>query len=149
MISKNGKKELLCEVLSSTQERKSKTYVTCKRQHYYLRHNQLTEDIPVGIVFKAMGFESDYDIVSSVGTEPRFTAAMAPSIEDCESRRVITQRHAAEYIAKKVYLVGFMLIECNLDSNFSKVWTADGSKRSRSARFSCQFDDCACTRRGW
>ncbi|VDN36308.1 unnamed protein product [Gongylonema pulchrum] len=52
MIGRNGKKELYCEVLSSTQDRKSKTYVVSKRNRYYLRHNQLSDDVPVAIIFK-------------------------------------------------------------------------------------------------
>ena len=44
--------EITCEVLSSTAEKKSKTYVVNKRGRYYLKHNQLTDDIPIAIAFK-------------------------------------------------------------------------------------------------
>lgn len=77
MIGRNSNKDLQCEVsyicpflikfsclalvptmfsivqvLSSTAEKKSKTYVIARRNRYWLRHNQLTDDIPVAIVFK-------------------------------------------------------------------------------------------------
>ncbi|CAI5445536.1 unnamed protein product [Caenorhabditis angaria] len=71
MVGRNSSKELQCEVLSSTSERKSKTYVTVKKGKYLLRHNQLTDDVPVTIIFKAMGIESDYDIVSTIGHEEK------------------------------------------------------------------------------
>ncbi|VDN05801.1 unnamed protein product [Thelazia callipaeda] len=107
MIGRNSKKELQCEVLSSTQERKSKTYITSKKQRYYVRHNQLSDDVPVSIVFKAMGFESDHDIVSTVGSEEKFVAALAPSIEECTSHQIATQEGALQYIASKVKMKKF------------------------------------------
>uniref|UniRef100_A0AAF5PRE3 DNA-directed RNA polymerase subunit beta n=4 Tax=Wuchereria bancrofti TaxID=6293 RepID=A0AAF5PRE3_WUCBA len=107
MIGRNSKKELQCEVLSSTQERKSKTYIASRKQRYYVRHNQLSDDVPVAIVFKAMGFESDHDIVSAVGLEEKFVAAMAPSIEECASHQIVTQEGALQYIASKVKMRKF------------------------------------------
>ncbi|KJH50741.1 DNA-directed RNA polymerase, beta subunit [Dictyocaulus viviparus] len=71
MIGRNSNKDLQCEVLSSTSEKKSKTYVIARRNRYWLRHNQLTDDIPVAIIFKAMGVESDYNIISAVGLEEK------------------------------------------------------------------------------
>lgn len=52
MISRDMKKDLFCEVLSTSQDRKSKTYVVNKKNRYYMKHNQLAEDIPVGVIFK-------------------------------------------------------------------------------------------------
>lgn len=52
MISRNIKKELVCEVLSSTSDRKSKTYIIIKKRKYYVKHNQLAEDIPIAVIFK-------------------------------------------------------------------------------------------------
>ncbi|KAK6011008.1 DNA-directed RNA polymerase, beta subunit, partial [Ostertagia ostertagi] len=71
MIGRNSNKDLQCEVLSSTAEKKSKTYVIARRNRYWLRHNQLNDDIPVAIVFKAMGVESDYNIISAIGLEEK------------------------------------------------------------------------------
>lgn len=49
-----------------------------------------------------MGFESDYDIVSAVGLEEKFVAAMAPSIEECAAHQIVTQESALQFIASKV-----------------------------------------------
>jgi len=65
MITRTAKKELVCEVMSSTTERKSKTYVISYKGRYYVRHNLLTNDVPISVIFKAMGYESDLMIVSS------------------------------------------------------------------------------------
>jgi DNA-directed RNA polymerase III subunit RPC2 len=52
MVNRNAKRELVCEVLSTTAERKSKTNIVSRKGKYYLKHNQLTEEIPIVIVFK-------------------------------------------------------------------------------------------------
>lgn len=52
MINRNSKKELICEVLSTSADRKSKTYIVNKKRKYYIKHNQLADDIPVAIIFK-------------------------------------------------------------------------------------------------
>ena len=40
-------------VTSSTHERKSKTYVITKNDKIYLKHNSISEDIPIVIILKA------------------------------------------------------------------------------------------------
>lgn len=42
----------ILKVLSSTSDKKSKTYVVLKRNKCLVRHNQLTDEIPVSIIFK-------------------------------------------------------------------------------------------------
>ena len=57
---------LTTESHSSTMERKSKTYVHTKHGKIYLKHNSLHEDIPVVIALKAMGVQSDKEILQLV-----------------------------------------------------------------------------------
>ncbi|ETN80195.1 DNA-directed RNA polymerase, beta subunit [Necator americanus] len=102
MIGRNSNKDLQCEVLSSTAEKKSKTYVIARRNRYWLRHNQLTDDIPVAIVFKAMGVESDYNIISAVGLEEKYVTAFAASLDECSTNNIFTQQQAINYITTKV-----------------------------------------------
>ncbi|WKY02543.1 hypothetical protein Q1695_016091 [Nippostrongylus brasiliensis] len=90
------------KVLSSTAEKKSKTYVIARRNRYWLRHNQLTDDIPVAIIFKAMGVESDYNIISAIGLEDKYVTAFAASLDECPSNGVFTQQQAINYIASKI-----------------------------------------------
>ena len=56
-----------CSVTSSTHERKSKTNIITKHAKFYLKHNSVSEDLPICIVFKAMGIESDQEIVQVCG----------------------------------------------------------------------------------
>ncbi|WP_423776845.1 hypothetical protein [Bacillus velezensis] len=46
---------------SSTHERKSKSYVMLKKERISLQHNILTEALPIVIVLKAMGIQSDHE----------------------------------------------------------------------------------------
>lgn len=66
---------------------------------YYFHHYHLIlflwficQDIAIAIIFKAMGFESDQEIVQMVGTEEQILAGMAPCIEECHKAQVFTQK---------------------------------------------------------
>ncbi|XP_033741711.1 DNA-directed RNA polymerase III subunit RPC2-like isoform X2 [Pecten maximus] len=91
-----------CSVTSSTHERKSKTYVTTKKEKFYLRHNTFAEDIPVAIAFKAMGIECDQEIVQMIGSEEEVLTAIAPCLEECHRAQVFTQTQALKYIGMRV-----------------------------------------------
>ena len=58
----------MAQVTSSTHERKSRTTISTKNGKFYLKHNSLADDIPIVVVFKAMGMFSDQEIVQLVGT---------------------------------------------------------------------------------
>ena len=60
------------------------------------------QDIPVAIVFKAMGVECDQEIVQMVGCEEKTIAALAPCLEECHRAQVFTQDKALSYIGSKV-----------------------------------------------
>ncbi|KAF2551584.1 hypothetical protein F2Q68_00035772 [Brassica cretica] len=79
-----------------------------------------TEKIPIIIVLKAMGMESDQEIVQMVGRDPRFSASLLPSMEasimatcffrlchfiqpvECISEGVTTRQEALDYLEAKV-----------------------------------------------
>ncbi|XP_019643949.1 PREDICTED: DNA-directed RNA polymerase III subunit RPC2-like [Branchiostoma belcheri] len=103
MIVETDRKGLIsCSVTSSTHERKTKTYVVQKNAKYFLKHNTFTEDIPIAIAFKAMGVESDQEIVQLIGTDVRTMAAVAPCLEECHKAQVFTQKQALRFIGLKV-----------------------------------------------
>ncbi|CAH1244351.1 POLR3B [Branchiostoma lanceolatum] len=103
MIVETDRKGLIsCSVTSSTHERKTKTYVVQKNAKYLLKHNTFTEDIPIAIAFKAMGVESDQEIVQLIGTDGRTMAAVGPSLEECHKAQVFTQKQALRFIGLKV-----------------------------------------------
>ena len=90
-----------CSVTSSTHERKSRTNLICKGSRFYLKHNSFTENIPVVILFKAMGVATDQEIVQLVGSSEDILSAFAPSLEECANLKVFTQMQALEYLGGK------------------------------------------------
>ena len=58
----DAKRTVVANVTSSTHERKSRTTMVAKGGRFYLKHNTLTEGVPIVIVFKAMGVESDQEV---------------------------------------------------------------------------------------
>uniref|UniRef100_A0A7N2LTH0 DNA-directed RNA polymerase n=1 Tax=Quercus lobata TaxID=97700 RepID=A0A7N2LTH0_QUELO len=68
-------------VTSSTEDRKSKTVILMEKGKMYLHLNMFSEKIPIMVVMKAMGMESDQEVVQMVGRDPRYSAVLLPSIE--------------------------------------------------------------------
>ena len=54
----------------------------------------IRQDIPVAIVFKAMGVVSDQEIVQMIGTDDHVMTSFAPSLEECVRASIFTQQQA-------------------------------------------------------
>ncbi|KAJ9132280.1 DNA-directed RNA polymerase subunit beta [Pleurostoma richardsiae] len=90
-------------VTSSTHERKSKTYVTLKKDRIALQHNVLIENIPIVIVLKALGGLSDYEIMQLVaGSDGRYQDDFVVNFDEATKAGVFTQQQALEYIGARV-----------------------------------------------
>ena len=63
------------------------------------------QDIPIAIVFKAMGVESDQEVVQLVGSEEQVLAAMAPCLEECHRAQVFTQTQVPQLVVTDASLV--------------------------------------------
>ncbi|KAI5962489.1 RET1 [Candida pseudojiufengensis] len=90
-------------VTSSTHERKSKTYVITKNDKIYLKHNSISEDIPIVIVLKAAGITSDLEILQLVcGSDPNYQDLFVVNFEEAAKLEVFTQQQALLYLGKRV-----------------------------------------------
>ncbi|KAM9988280.1 hypothetical protein ACTFIZ_003620 [Dictyostelium cf. discoideum] len=89
-------------VTSSTHERKSRTGVTLKNEKLYLKHNTFGEDIPVAIVLKGMGIETDQEMAQLVGSDDVFLNAITPSLEECQKCGVHTSAQALDYLGSRI-----------------------------------------------
>lgn len=90
-------------VTSSTHERKSKTYVVTKNDKIYLKHNSVSEEIPIVIVLKAAGIISDLEILQLVcGDNQTYQDIFAVNFEEASKLGVYTKKEALEYIGRKV-----------------------------------------------
>eukprot|EP00126_Sphaerothecum_destruens_P010425 Sdes_comp20738_c0_seq1m16591 len=102
LVEKDRKGGIQASVTSSTHERKSKTHICMKKRKFYLLHNSLAEEIPITIVMKAMGAESDQEIVQMIGTEKECLDLMTPSLQEANSMGIFTQNQALDFIGSKV-----------------------------------------------
>ncbi|XP_052807521.1 DNA-directed RNA polymerase III subunit RPC2-like [Mya arenaria] len=93
---------VVCSVTSSTHERKTKTDVIVKHEKYYIKQNSFTEDIPIAILFKGMGFECEQEFVQMIGSEEEVLAMIGPCLEECHRAGVFTQLQALKYIGTRI-----------------------------------------------
>lgn len=102
ILEEDGKGCVVASITSSTHERKSKAYILVKGGKVYMRSNTLGEDIPIAIVLKAMGVESDLEVVHLVGSEPEIVDALALSMEEPFRLGISTQMQALRFIGTKI-----------------------------------------------
>ena len=94
-------------VTSSTHERKSKTYVVLQKDRIYLRHNFINDDIPIAVLFKALGVNSDHEILQMVaGHDAAYQDTFAINFEESARLNVNTQQEALEYIGFRIQVKG-------------------------------------------
>ena len=49
---------------------------------------------------KAMGIESDQEIVQLVGQDPAYASLLAPTLEECQSLQLYTSLNALEWLGE-------------------------------------------------
>lgn len=102
IVEVDPKRNIFAHVTSSTHETKSRTAIICHNEKFAMKHNIFTEDIPVCIIFKAMGIESDQEIAQLIGTNPKFLEEMSLSLIESSRQQVLTQEQALNYIGVRV-----------------------------------------------
>ncbi len=102
IIELDGKGNVNATITSSTHDRKSRCSIFYKDGKCYLKHNTLGDDIPIVIILKAMGLESDQEIVELVGTEDSILNAFGASLEEAIVAGVHSQEQALDYIGKRI-----------------------------------------------
>eukprot|EP00898_Chlorokybus_atmophyticus_P001524 jgi/Chlat1/2372/Chrsp17S02643 len=102
IIDMDNNGNVTASVTSSTHERKSKTNMVVKHGRLFLRHNTFADEVPIVVVMRAMGIESDQEVLQLVGQDPLHASLLAPSIQECASLGIFTQQQALEYCGAKV-----------------------------------------------
>lgn len=101
IVEFDKKGQVCASVTSSTHERKSKSSIVSKGGKFYLQNNILTDHIPVAIVFKALGVETDQEIVQLVGS--KFAGHLAASLDECsQAHKVATSNQALEWLGRRI-----------------------------------------------
>jgi DNA-directed RNA polymerase III subunit RPC2 len=74
-----------------------------KKERIYLQHNILTEPLPIVIALKAMGIQSDHEMLLLVaGTDSTYQDDFAVNFEEASKLGVFSQHQALEYIGARV-----------------------------------------------
>ncbi|KAL8712833.1 MAG: hypothetical protein Q9220_003041 [cf. Caloplaca sp. 1 TL-2023] len=90
-------------VTSFTHERKSKSYVISKNDRIYLKHNVLTEEIPICLVFKALGIQADHEVLLlCAGQDNVYQDMFAPNFEEYAKLGICSQIDALDYIGARI-----------------------------------------------
>lgn len=90
-------------VTSATHERKSKTYVVTKNGRIYLKHNSISEEIPIVIALKAAGVVTDLEIMQLVcGANQKYQDIFSINFEEPLRLKILTQKEALLYIGERV-----------------------------------------------
>ena len=102
IIEQNAKGDASASITSSTHERKSRCVIFIKKGKMYIQHNKFVEDLPIVVVLKAMGIQSDMEIVQLVGSEPEIQDSLALSLEESVKHGIFTQMQALKHMGNKV-----------------------------------------------
>lgn len=90
-------------VTSHSANIKTKTYVLLKKGLIVLKHNSLMEDIPVAIVLRGMGVQSDHEIMMlAAGADSSYQDDFSVNLEEAARAGVFTQEQALEYIGGRL-----------------------------------------------
>ncbi|EKU19986.1 DNA-directed RNA polymerase III subunit RPC2 [Nannochloropsis gaditana CCMP526] len=103
IIEEDNKGNVSASITSSTHDRKGRSNIFVKNgTKVYLKNNLLGDDVPIVVVLKAMGMQSDQEIVCMVGDSPEMLDAFAPSLEEPYHLGICTQAQALRYIGAKI-----------------------------------------------
>ncbi|KAF6143408.1 hypothetical protein GIB67_029577 [Kingdonia uniflora] len=141
IIDTDRKKRLTASVTSITEMTKSKTTIVMDKGKIYLEINQFEGKIPIMIVMKAMGIESDQEVVQMVGRDPRYADLLLPSIHECATENVFSQQTAIEFLDKKAKTYTNAAIEKQGKSVYllSRVYLANVPVREKDFRAKCIY----------
>lgn len=106
IVEYDGKKVLQSFVVSSTADIKSRTVVCAnpasRKKGLYVKHSAFTELIPVAIVMKAMGVQSDMEIIQMVGIQRKYLDTLMHSLQDVHEKDIFSQKKALQYLGGKI-----------------------------------------------
>lgn len=62
------------------------------------------DDVPIVIVMKAMGIESDQEVTQLIGSEGIYTGLFAPSLQECKQHSVFSQQQALDWLGDSFFI---------------------------------------------
>jgi len=102
IVEYDSKKNLTASVISATHDTKSRTTITYRNSKFYLKHNSFENEIPIFILFKAMGIQSEQEIAQMIGTDQIYLETISLSMQESLQLNIDTQKQALTYAASKM-----------------------------------------------
>eukprot|EP00931_Biecheleriopsis_adriatica_P063853 TRINITY_DN38747_c0_g1_i1.p1 TRINITY_DN38747_c0_g1~~TRINITY_DN38747_c0_g1_i1.p1 ORF type:complete len:1196 (-),score=225.56 TRINITY_DN38747_c0_g1_i1:24-3611(-) len=106
IVEYDSKKILQAFVTSSSADNKSRTVVCAnpmaRKKGLYLKHSAFSELIPISIVMKAMGVQSDMEIIQMVGIQRKYLETLMISLQETHEKQIFSQKAALEYLDKRI-----------------------------------------------
>jgi DNA-directed RNA polymerase III subunit RPC2 len=102
IIELDSKENVSAAITSSTHERKSRCNIFFKNNKVYLKHNSLGDDIPIVVVLKAMGLESDQEIMQLIGSDSEIMDQFVNSLEEPYLMGIYNQQQALNFIGSRI-----------------------------------------------
>nr|VZI45905.1 unnamed protein product [Spirometra erinaceieuropaei] len=109
LVEGDTSKGMVCSVTSSSAQTKSKTNILLKDGRFFLQHNSFTVDVPIVILFKAMGITADKEILQYVGREQSIWTKVVPSLKQCIDAKIHTVQDACRWLQSKLRQPRFRL----------------------------------------
>jgi DNA-directed RNA polymerase III subunit RPC2 len=97
-----SKSERAAVVNSSTDTHKTRIELLSKKGNLQLHHNMFNEDLPVFVVFRALGVESDQEIMQIIDPAGKVTDLLMSSLQEAIGLKINTQGQALEFIDKRL-----------------------------------------------
>ena len=102
LIEGAGKEERTAVVNSSTDTHKTRIELQWKKGMLTLHHNMLNENLPVFIVFRALGVVSDQEIMQIIDPTGSITDLLMSSLQESIKLKINTQAQAIEFIDRRL-----------------------------------------------
>lgn len=106
IVEYDGKKRVQAFVTSSSADNTSRTVICShtkvKKKGLFMKNAAFTEEIAVAIVFKAMGVQSDMEVVQVVGVEKMYSEVLLHSLQEVHERGIFSQKLALEFLHNKL-----------------------------------------------
>ncbi|MFS7925317.1 putative DNA-directed RNA polymerase [Helianthus anomalus] len=104
-------------VMSSTAKTKSKAIIRMEKAKIYFVLNAFTSKVPIMMVLKAMGMETDQEVVQMLGRDPQYATLLLPSIEVNHQPTINLCRYS---VAQNRYAIFFLMLIALLE-DFNQV----------------------------
>ncbi|KAL1363684.1 hypothetical protein AAHE18_03G165200 [Arachis hypogaea] len=101
ILDTDKKGNINASVTASTDKIKTKTVIVMENEKMWVQLNVFPKKVPLMVVMKGMGMESDQEVIQMIGRDPRYSLLLMPSIEECSKNGVYTQQQALEYLDSK------------------------------------------------